>query len=145
MVRALLLLFFAIMPGVARAQWYEASSPHFIVYSQERPEGLTQFARNLEKYDQAVRIMRNLPNDPVPPASRLTVYVLGSVTAVGNLAGDDTVAGFYSGRASGSVAFVPRYAGADKFDLSSQQILFHEYAHHPVSYTHLTLPTIYSV
>jgi hypothetical protein len=74
--------------------------------------------------------MRNLPNDPVPPASRLTVYVLGSVTAVGNLAGDDTVAGFYSGRASGSVAFVPRYAGADKFDLSSQQILFHEYAHH---------------
>ncbi|MET0247102.1 MAG: hypothetical protein ABW182_10175 [Sphingomonas sp.] len=130
MVRALLFLLFAIMPGVARAQWYEASSPHFIVYSQERPEGLTQFARNLEKYDQAVRIMRNLPNDPVPPASRLTVYVLGSVTAVGNLAGDDTVAGFYSGRASGSVAFVPRYAGADKFDLSSQQILFHEYAHH---------------
>lgn len=130
MLRALLLVFFMIMPGVAQAQWYEASSAHFIVYSQERPEGLKQFAENLEKFDQAVRIMRNLPNDPVPPSARLTVYVLGSVTAVGNLAGNDNVAGFYSGRASGSVAFVPRFAGSDKFDLNSQQILFHEYAHH---------------
>ena len=39
MLRALLLVFFAVVPGVARAQWYEASSAHFIVYSQERPEG----------------------------------------------------------------------------------------------------------
>lgn len=132
MIRKLLLLLaLLVMPGVAHAEWYEVSSAHFVVYGNDSPERLKKFASDLERYDQALRVFRVLPNDPVPKATRVTVYMLTSPEAVGKLAGDKFAAGFYIGRASGPVAFVPRRAGnGGDFDLSTQAILFHEYAHH---------------
>jgi tetratricopeptide (TPR) repeat protein len=131
MVRKILVLLLLVMlPGVAHAQWHEASSDHFVIYSKDRPERLQKFAETLERFDLAMRGLRGWKNDPVAPAARLTIFVLGSTDAVGELAGDSMVAGFYSGRASGSVAFVPRVSGTDTFDLNAQTILFHEYTHH---------------
>lgn len=132
MVRKFLALLLLVMvPGVAQAQWHEASSPHFVIYSKDRPERVRKFAETLERFDQGMRVLRGWKNEPIAPSTRLTIYVLGSADAVGDLAGSDFVAGFYSGRSSGSVAFVPRTSGNnDTFDLDAQTILFHEYTHH---------------
>jgi Flp pilus assembly protein TadD len=119
------------LPGVAHAEWHEASSAHFVVYSNDRPEKLQQFATELEKFDKALRVLRNLGDPVIGKANRLTVYIVGDTDAVAKLAGGDTVAGFYRARASGSVAFAPRRSGSgSENDLNPQQILLHEYSHH---------------
>lgn len=131
MVRKFLALLLLVMvPGVAQAQWHEASTDHFVIYSKDRPDRLQKFAETLERFDLAMRSLRGWNNDPIPPATRVTIFVLGSTDAIGDLAGNSSVAGFYSGRASGSVAFVPRDSSSDRSALNAQTILFHEYTHH---------------
>ena len=145
MIRSLFaLLFMLMLPGIAHADWYEASSAHFLVYSTDRPERLQKYAADLERFDQAVRAMRQMPDEPVGRANRLTVYTLGSTDAVGRLFGNSGVAGFYNARAGGSVAFAPRDAGGEsQFELGRQAILFHEYAHHLMfgTYVHSAFPS----
>jgi tetratricopeptide (TPR) repeat protein len=116
--------------SVARAEWHEVSSPHFVIYANDRPDRIRKFAETLERYDQAVRLYRSLPNEPVAPAGRLTIYVLGSANQMTRLSGSQMVAGFYIGRASGSVAFVPRLNSGGSEMLDGQLVLFHEYTHH---------------
>ena len=121
------------MPAVASAAWHEARSRHFIIHADLKPDELKQYAERLERFDQAVRHLRGMGDPPLTDAGRLTVYVLRSEGAVERLAKRGSgVRGFYSSRASGSVAFVPRSAGArrNKWDLDAEQIFFHEYAHH---------------
>lgn len=134
MLKRLLLAATALLiPAAASAKWHEASSAHFVVYSDQDPEQLRAFATKLERFDQALRYSLRTPDYPVGLANRLTVYVVPNVGAVQRLAGSgiSNVAGFYVGRASGSVAFVPRRAGSgEKTDLDADTIFFHEYAHH---------------
>lgn len=131
MLRKFLLLFaLLVVPGVAHAEWLEVSTPHFVVYGNDRPERLQKFAENLERFDQALRSFRRLPNEPVGRANRLTVYMVGSSDTIGRLIGDRSVAGFYIGRAGGPLAFVPRQPADDAGEMSAQVILFHEYTHH---------------
>ena len=131
MFRKLLPLLFLLLPGAARADWYEASTRHFTVYSDQRPERLREYAANLERFDKAVRTLGGWSDEPVAAPNRVTVYVVASQGAVSKLAGDRYVAGFYVPRAGGALAIVPRrldsYVGSD-FD--AQAILLHEYAHH---------------
>src|SRR5438445_7964029 len=92
----------------AQAAWCQASSKHFVIYADESPKALTNFANRLERFDQAVRFIRAMDDPPVGDGNRLTVFVLPSVGAVQKLAGGDRfIEGFYTGRASGSYAFVP--------------------------------------
>lgn len=117
----------------AEASWSVAKSKHFIIYANENPKALTDFAAKLERFDQAVRFVRRMDDPTVGDGNRLTVYVMPTVGAVQKLAGDKSgfIAGFYEGRASGSVAFVPRKAGGDNpYDLNADTIFFHEYSHH---------------
>lgn len=131
MFRRILAVALLCTPAVARADWYEASSKHFVVYSEQRPETLKTFATNLERFDKAVRVRFGLRDDAVGQANRVTVYVIGDTGDVARLAGNHAVAGFYRPRAGGSLAIVPRSAGTgDGVDLSPQAILLHEYAHH---------------
>lgn len=129
-----LLLFAAAMvaPTAAHADWHEAGSAHFVVYSDDRPDRLKAFAERIERFDTALRYWRGLPDAPVGKANRLQVFVAPNLNAVQRLAGRgaDNVAGFYIGRASGPVAFVPRRAGGDKNDITAEAVFFHEYAHH---------------
>src|SRR4029079_4348917 len=62
--------------------------------------------------------------------------------AIEKLAGVAGARGFYLGRASGSLAFVPRRSGGGgKFDLDTESIFFHEYAHHlQLQYSSMALP-----
>lgn len=146
MIRKLFaLLVFLALPAVAQAgPWYEASSAHFTVYSTDRPERLRKYADALERFDQAMRALRNIPDEPLDKANRLTVYTLDSAGDIGKLYGDSFVAGFYEARAGGSVAFAPRSSGdGSDTSLDSQSILFHEYSHHFMTsaYPHTAYPS----
>src|SRR5690349_11526853 len=114
----------------ASAAWQRASSPHFIIYADEKPEPLRNFATKLERFDQAARTMLRMSDPPVGDAGRVTVYVLKNETAVSMLAtGKKTsIAGFYIPSVRGSVAFVPDITGADQDDAAIT--FFHEYTHH---------------
>src|SRR3954451_9623151 len=122
----------AVSGAPASASWYQASSKHFVIYANESPKALTDFANRLERFDQAVRFLRAMDDPPVGDGNRLTVFVLPSVGAVQKLMGGDRfIEGFYTGRASGSYAFVPRSTGEDRAgELTADTIFFHEYSHH---------------
>jgi tetratricopeptide (TPR) repeat protein len=143
MFRKLLVLALSFVAQPAHAAWHEASSKHFVVYSEQKPEKLRAFADQLERFDKAMRVLWAQPDPEIGPANRVTVYVVDSVGAVQRLSDRRNVAGFYQGRATGPVAFVPRSAGADDADLSATAILLHEYAHHFMfsSWPHAAYPS----
>ncbi|QIL02890.1 hypothetical protein G7078_08895 [Sphingomonas sinipercae] len=117
----------------AQAAWLEAKTPHFLIYSEQSPRQLQDYATRLEKFDRAVRILRNMSDPPVGQSGRVTIYMLNDTDAVSRLATGKitSIAGFYIPRASGSVAFVPRDAGSGReTDLTADAVFFHEYAHH---------------
>src|SRR5689334_13526183 len=148
-MRAYLCAFAAlVMSAPSAAAWYRASSEHFIIYSDQNPDRLRQFAENLEKFDGAVRHVRGMSDLPVSQGNRLTVFRLDTPDAVQRLVHDDSgsVQGFYHGSAAGSLAFVgpgeasnehPVFAPgshivhtAANTNLGESTILLHEYAHH---------------
>ncbi len=125
------LLLLLLVPVSASADWYEASTDHFVVYSEQDPKKLGDFAGKLERFDRAMRLLRGVEDQAVGPANRLTVYVVDDQGDVSKLISNRFVAGFYVPRASGSLAIVPRQSGSGHAsDLSPQAILLHEYAHH---------------
>jgi hypothetical protein len=131
MIRKLLLsasALAAMLPGVASAAWYQASSKHFVVYANDDPDKVKAYTAKLERFDKAIRVWHVAPEEKRGPASRVTIFVMDDVNAIQKLSGSSTVAGFYISRASGSVAFMPRSGGSG--DLTAQAILFHEYTHH---------------
>lgn len=116
----------------AFAGWHRASTKHFVIYSEQDPKGLADYAQRLEKFDAAVRLVRRMPDHNVGDGNRLTLFVVADAAAVRKIAGDKSgfLAGFYKGRAEGSIAFAPRSKRGDNDDLGSDAVLFHEYAHH---------------
>lgn len=127
----------------AHAAWHEAKTKHFIVYADEPPNDLRAFVQRLERFDQAVRAVRKMTDPPLTDSNRLTIFVVNNQSAVERLAGGDGVVGFYSARASGSVAFVPKKAGSkyDKWDLDAEAVFFHEYGHHlQLQYADVAVP-----
>jgi hypothetical protein len=115
----------------ANAAWYEAKSKHFIVYADLNPRVLNDFSTRLERFDQAARLLLKMDDPPVGDGNRLTVYVLPTDADVQKLAGDRTgfIAGFYTGRATGSLAFIAKRNGGGG-DLGAEGVLYHEYSHH---------------
>jgi len=132
MRRAILFLLLLLTPGIAAAEWHQASSAHFLVYSEGSAESVRDFATRLERFDKAMRVLHRLPEVDRGPAGRVTVYVVSNMDAVRRMArGAENVAGFYIPRAEGSVAFTPRRAGSgSRFDIDAENVLLHEYAHH---------------
>ena len=131
--KTLAALFAAVAAVPAQAAWREASSDHFVIYSQDNAKLLEAFATKLEKFDRAMRVMRGLDDPPLGPANRLTVFVVSGIPAVQKLygKGGGNVGGFYIGRASGSIAFTPRAGGfSGDGDSEAELTLLHEYGHH---------------
>src|SRR5688572_5493776 len=119
-MRSWLMAFCALIAVPADAAWHQASSAHFLIYSDESPEKLREFAVRLERFDQAVRALRNMQDLPPSIGNRVTIFVLRDGKAVRELAEDKTgfIAGFYRPSAAGSVAFVPRrLEGAESEDV----------------------------
>jgi len=113
----------------AHASWYAAKSKHFIIYADQSPNTLSDFAVHLEKFDQAARTLLNMDDPPVGDGNRLTIYVLPTDADVRKLAGDKNgfLSGFYTGRVEGSLAYIPK---RDHGELGDATILYHEYTHH---------------
>lgn len=119
------------LSGPAQAEWYRASSEHFLIYSEQKPDMIRKFAENLEKFDGAVRAVRGMGDLPLSQGNRITIFSLRSPADVQRLANDKSgfLDGFYEGRAAGSVAFVSR-GGESNGRIGEYTILLHEYAHH---------------
>ncbi len=114
----------------AHANWYEATTPRVRVYAEGSEKRALDLAEKIERFDAALRLLRGLPDVDHGAASRLTIYSVGSSQFIGRLAGSRNVAGFYSARAGGSVAFVPQRSDGGEFALRAEAVLLHEYAHH---------------
>lgn len=132
MLRAVLLGIFLSISAHADAAWNISRSDHFTIYSEDSPEKLRRFAEDLERFDAGMRLLRNIPQFADSPSNRLTIFLLGSTSEVAQLygKGGSYVAGFYVARAGRSFAVVPRRGGLEEEDLTTTNVLLHEYGHH---------------
>ncbi|MBA3676881.1 MAG: hypothetical protein H0W74_05690 [Sphingosinicella sp.] len=128
---------FLLWASGAQAEWLEASTDHFMIYSEQKEPALREFATRLERYDKAMRNIQRVADQTLGAADRLTVYAVRDLATVQKLFGEGasnrgySIAGFYMPRATGSVAITPRRTGpASKFDMDAEIVLLHEYAHH---------------
>jgi tetratricopeptide (TPR) repeat protein len=121
----------AFVAGPAGAAWHKASTPHFVIYADEKPDDLRAYAEKLERFDKAVRVARGMKDPPFGDGNRLTVYIVPDALSVARLkrGADPAVAGFYRVNATGSYAFIPRRISKDLL-ITPDVVFFHEYAHH---------------
>jgi cytochrome c-type biogenesis protein CcmH/NrfG len=138
-IKGAIALALAGAPMSAQAEWWEARTDHFVIVSEGSERDTTEFSRELERFDNALRVLQNMPvGEAVPDSAKVTVYRFGRTSDIGELAGSYGVAGFYIGRAARPVAFTPakedRRVSMQRVDsrtaLNPQVVLFHEYTHH---------------
>lgn len=137
MTRWLVAITLALMPMAARAEWREATTPHFLIYSQGSEKSLRQRAERIETLHYLMLRANGIEDDPHP--YRVRVYVVGTTADVHRMMEKprDDVVGFYRPRTEGPAAFIPESATGL---IDPQVVLFHEYAHHfmlqnfPVAY-----------
>ena len=127
---AFLALFALASP--AYADWYEASSEHFVIYADDKEKDIRRFAENLERYHSAMAHVLNQKLDRPSPSNRVVIFVAGNQRDIRELAGtkDKTLAGFYLPRAGASRAFVQDIRNKKGYPSFSTTVLLHEYAHH---------------
>jgi len=127
-----------LLPGMARADWFKVTSPHFTVYAEGKPDELKTYIAKLERYDGAMRILYGVPDTAVGSSSRVTIFV---VRDAAKAVGMDNILGVYMPRPGGPVAFaskddeedvrgISRMGIETSAPLTAQAVLFHEYAHH---------------
>lgn len=136
-----------LAPGVARAEWLQASSAHFVVYANDSERDIRTFSQQLERYDAAMAYVTTAQPVAPSPSNRVTIYVVSGESEVRKLYGDGSkyLGGFYLPRAGGSLAIVPRVTtGTTDLDFSMIALL-HEYAHHfMISTSGFPMPRWYS-
>ncbi|HYJ82283.1 MAG TPA: hypothetical protein VEW26_05495 [Allosphingosinicella sp.] len=142
----------ACVPAAAQAEWKEARTANFLVYSEGGESQLREFATKLEKFNYVLRAYHGVTAPPSPV--RLKVYLFQNTAAVGKMAGSDSVAGYYISRARGlmmvgsrsrSKGAINSRSGSDYIDIDSESILLHEYTHHFMfQYFPAAYPTWYS-
>lgn len=134
----------ASQPSLAQS-WHVAETNHFTVYSKDSSKSTEEFARELERLDEALRIISGIGPDRgnLPESAKVTVFRFGETSDMAALIGapNSGVGGFFIGRASGSVAFVPRTRNVRRergfqtqissdVELDPKAVLFHEYVHY---------------
>lgn len=119
-----------LLASPAHASWNKASSDHFIVYGEGSSEAVRAYAEKLEKFETV--LAKRTGRQTEAGANRLIVFLVNDTGQVQRQMGtkDSYVAEFYSPRLWGTIAVVPRRTGTGEYDLDSQTVLFHEYAHH---------------
>ncbi len=115
----------------AAAEWYEASSEHFVIYADDREADIRTFAQNLERYHSAMAFLTGRKSETPSPSNRVVIFAVGGERAMRSLSGDKQIAGFYVPRAGGSRAFVQDIRNqASGYPDFTTIVLLHEYAHH---------------
>ena len=128
----ILCVWLAFLPTMANAEWHEASSDHFLIIADQNEKDVREFTERLERFHSAVLAVLGRENAKPSLSNRVTIYVVRTASQVQKLAGDKSgfLQGFYQARAGGSVAFTPRVESEGSALSQSEQVLFHEYAHH---------------
>jgi hypothetical protein len=145
MFRKLLIGLGLFLSTAAQAEWHEARSNNFLVYSEGGEQQLREFTAKLEKFHFILRAMHNITRSP--PPNRLHVYLLGNIDAVQrSLGGASGVAGYSIFHARGPILVGTRQSGGqDNYGIDPEPILLHEYSHHFMyGYFPATYPTWYS-
>ena len=137
MRRFALLLAAMVFSAPASAEWWEARTEHFVIYSQDNERDTRAFAEDLERYDHALRTLRAPKQDPITKDwQRVTIYRTGNVDFISRIA-HAGAAGFYRPQLN-PVAFTPvrdnKFSNSiikrdSRTDLDPRSVLFHEYAH----------------
>lgn len=125
------------------ADWREAETAHFRIFSAGDEKSLVKFAERLEQFHTLLR-MATGANEANRRIVKVRVVLVPSIGDVARLYGnpDAAVAGFYGPREDGAIAVVPHNTGDGEF--SGQLVLFHEYAHHyMLQYTPAAYPAWY--
>lgn len=114
------------------AEWLEAASDHFVIYSDQKERVVKGFAERLERFHTAMGHVFGKPPTKPGPSNRVTVYFVSSAAQVRRVVGTDNryLQGIYIPRAGGSVALIPKLRNASNFELTGETVLYHEYAHH---------------
>ena len=153
MIRKLLVLLCLLVPAAAQAEWYEARSNNFIVYSEGSRSDAEAYAARLERYHFVLRTFHRI--DAARVSNPLRVFLFSSFGSVRDMAGGASVAGYYVSDARG-LMFVGSRARGGLSDgdprsanralrLDPESTLLHEYAHHFMyQYFPATYPTWYS-
>ena len=144
-LRALAALAVLVAVPASAQSWHRAETQHFIVYAEDDANSTKEFAQDLERLDEVLRILTGVgPDDgSLPESTKVTVFRFGETRDMATLAGNRNsgVGGFFIGRADGAVAFVPRQLNKRRgrsrqrdvdsaMMLDPQGILFHEYVHY---------------
>ena len=133
-----------LAPAAARAEWRQAETAHFQIYSDGSEGQLVQYAQRLEGLDEVLRKATGTPAD-LPP-TKVRVVLFPNVVQVKHAyhGTDPDVAGFYTVNLQGPIAVSTR--GQDQSDdmWGPDVTLFHEYAHHfMLAYLPATYPAWY--
>ncbi len=139
---------FALLGGLiaatsAQAEWLEARSRHFVLYSNSSEATLRKQSEALERLDWGLRYFMRVEEEPEIASRKLTVFMVDD-RDVRRLCRCSNAAGFYHSRVSGSIAYSGRGGWTDANNWG-RVVLFHEYAHHFLFGTHnAAFPSWYS-
>jgi hypothetical protein len=123
---AILATWLALAPQ-AHAQWISVETPGFTVYAEGSERRAREMALNLEQFDGLLRRMTGAPAERSP--ARLQVYLFGTndfEQAFPHF-NNSIVAGVYYAQTERVAAYA---IFSPSSGLGSQDVLFHEYAHH---------------
>ena len=144
MIRKLLVLLCLLLPTAARAEWREATSTNFVVYTEGSEAEAHEFAAKLERYNYVLRRFHNIREPAQAP--RFRVFLLQNLEAVQRMADarGSGIAGYYIPD-SRALMFVGMRAAGSQRSFNPEMVLFHEYVHHFMyQYFPATYPTWYS-
>jgi len=132
MIKPVILAAAALLPpaAVRGAEWREAETAHFRIFSAAPEKELTRFATRLEMTDALMRRAQGAPESL--HVNKVRVYVVPSLDQVQRAIGmvGSGVGGFYTVNEHGPFAVTPRRTGADYGAFTPEVVLFHEYGHH---------------
>src|SRR3569832_333796 len=85
-----------IAPGAARAEWREAETAHFRIYSDGSEGELVQYAQRLEGLDTVLRIATRTPADLPPTKVRVILFATAELVRKAYHGHDRDIVGFYT-------------------------------------------------
>lgn len=135
-----------VLTAPASAAWQQASSKHFLIYGDMPIEEMRDYAKKLETFDAAARLVRKMNDPDVGDGNRVQVLVVPTMLDVNRLYGgaDSGIGGYYVGTVTGPYIVTPLKARQilDYRKLAPETVFFHEYTHHlMLQSTNVPMPT----
>jgi hypothetical protein len=133
-----------LAPAVAHAEWREAETAHFRIFSDGSEGQLVEYAQRLEGLDELLRKATATPADLPPTKVRVILFATVEQVRRAYHGHDRDIAGFYTVNMQGPIAISTRGKDNDDETWGPDVTLFHEYAHHfQLEYLPATYPAWY--